>query len=133
MSKELKDYLHLYCNPFSKIKVLIDGKEVKYLWDIDVADGGYVNITAADKEFRSIEIAEDDDGWNVYNDDESLSRIKPFLRPVSNMTQEESHRWNNGANSYQSYAARVKYLLDRHIDLFGLIEAGLAIDKTKHP
>lgn len=170
MKKDIKDYLHLYCNPFHKIKVIVDGKEEKYLWGIDVAEGGYVNITLADKEFRNIDIADDDDGWCVYNDDETLSRIKPILRPLSTMTEKEAielvkiSEWKQYGEhphkrEYRSYrngfneivvswgeSTREKnvpvtkevfgfdefrFLLSKHFDLFGLIESGLAISKTK--
>lgn len=128
MEKQLKDYLHLYNNRFNPVKVIVDNEEQKYLWDIEVYEEDYVNITLGDTKLRDME--GNSDNWNVYNDNYSLDRIKPILRPLSDMKTKESQRWNMMAKSYQSYSATVKYFLDNHFDLFGLIEAGIAIDKT---
>lgn len=108
-----------------------------------------------------------------------LTSIKPLLRPLSDMTEEEARevyllnpyskgswliksvtvkenfkgfqpniveiRWGgkigNLCNDYSAGteylyfnkldAEQHRYLLSKHFDLFGLIDAGLAIDKTK--
>ena len=86
--------------------------------------------------------------------------IKPILRPLSDMTEDEArnvYKITTGedypANDAKSEVFAVqdeeflsaqmeigammgqpavwRYLLSRHFDLFGWIEAGLAIDKTK--
>lgn len=86
------------------------------------------------------------------------NEIKPILRPLSDMTEEEKLEfqelchlekeslgcitvsWDvltekielgtaHLTNVFQ-WTIGVKYLLSKHFDLFGLIEAGLAIDKT---
>lgn len=64
--------------------------------------------------------------------------ITPILRPLSDMTEDEKNevlricekdrRFKSSVN-YE--AIRTRYLLSRHFDLFGWIDAGLAIDKTK--
>jgi hypothetical protein len=66
--------------------------------------------------------------------------IKPILRPLSDMTEEEREQLNDielGESSWPTVAIALapcfKYLLSKHFDLFGLIESGLAIDKTKKP
>lgn len=88
--------------------------------------------------------------------------VKPTLRPLSNITKEEiadlfevkgtilrgnyDHpffqiQYNdlNGLSRFehryitQLSPAQVVFLLGKHFDLFGWIEAGLAIDKTKLP
>lgn len=64
--------------------------------------------------------------------------IKIFLRPLSDMTDEEketeiiANPWHTTHRQKQAYreAERTLYLLSKHFDLFGLIDAGLAIDKT---
>lgn len=69
------------------------------------------------------------------------AEIKPILRPLSDMTNDE---WNEmgrklrtGANIrtardlWKMNAEETVYLLSKHFDLFGLIDAGLAIDSTK--
>ncbi len=60
---------------------------------------------------------------------------KPILRPLSDMTEDESEfvadaAWQGKPTIYMN-AEITAYLLSKHFDLFGLIEAGLAIDKTK--
>jgi len=155
--KYLKDYLHLYNNRFSPVKVIVDNDEQKYLWDIEVYDEDYVNITLGDTKLRDME--GNSDNWNVYNDNHLLSRIKPILRPLSDMTEEEFLVIKPGLspNVTHAFSLPATYhdkpwhvlilenrlqtntltfndgmiLLRQHFDLFGLIDAGLAIDKTK--
>lgn len=86
--KELKDYLHLYCNRFNPIKVFVDNEDVKYLWDIEVYEEDYINLTLADTKFRDVK--GDSDNWNVYNENHDLSRIKLILRELESITDEEA-------------------------------------------
>lgn len=67
-----------------------------------------------------------------------INRIKPILRPLSDMTEEEeaeylqivfSHEHSNTMRNLSKDAEGVKYLLSKGFDLFGLIEEGLAIGK----
>lgn len=130
---ELKEVLHLYlgCE-------VTDGEDVMTLTSV-----GLYGYTAANKECKSQGI---------------FKRIKPILRPLSDMTEEE---WKsiimefsidvvNAYNSYTRYGDKPKHvlilenrlntntlkfndgmiLLRKHFDLFGLIESGQAIDKT---
>jgi hypothetical protein len=116
MSKELKDYLHLYL-----------GCEVK--WNTNI-------VTLIDT---------DGINCNVFGEplfsksNTSIKNIKPILRPLSDMTEDEHKEWQNirfnrefklkpvlTDAEYESF----RYLLSKHFDLFGLIEAGLAIDAT---
>ena len=83
-------------------------------------------------------------------DDNSVEKIELHIRPLSNMTEEEGFELsealgvftpanfmeaiNKGSKyviDYRNSFEITRYLLSRHFDLFGLIEAGLAIDKTK--
>jgi hypothetical protein len=60
--------------------------------------------------------------------------IKPILRPLSDMTGEEKSQSGiiyKGSGVLETHFESMRYLLSKHFDLFGLIEAGLAIDKTK--
>lgn len=52
--------------------------------------------------------------------------VKPILRPLSDMTEEE-----DAIDCDLSPAEKFRFRLSKDFDLFGLIEAGLAIDKTK--
>ncbi len=67
--------------------------------------------------------------------------VKPVLRPPSSITQDEMRENNEVYKAAASSigllihgtAAATRHYLSLHIDLFGWIEAGLAIDKTKTP
>lgn len=74
----------------------------------------------------------------------SLERVKPILRPLSDMTEEELREMCDKANvGYRSlesfkihfsqilFPAEFHYLLSHGFDLFGLIESGEAIKKEK--
>lgn len=111
MKKELEDYLHLYlgCE-------FLDEKtkdELQYKLDIERLE--LINRT------------------NDWKD------IKLILRPLSDITEGEkmdlrSHflemdnPYNTGDTPW--HFEQTRYLLSKHFDLFGLIEAGLAIDKS---
>ena len=68
--------------------------------------------------------------WN-----ESTIEIKPILRPLSDYTEDYANFWNY---SFRDFKWEIKNkqvsvlcwqdLLSKHYDVFGLIEAGLAID-----
>lgn len=63
-----------------------------------------------------------------------IKDVKPILRPLWDMLVDERQDIEDiGLHRHELQAEfhRVKYLLSKHFDLFGWIEAGLAIDKTK--
>jgi len=116
--KELKDYLHLYL-------------PIRFMWVEDAVPfkKGEIGILAA----------KDLEYWDEYK--------KPILRPLSDMTEgehsdfenisfsEDTKNWEYDEELKMSIGEstefnRFAYLLSKHFDLFGLIEAGLAIDKT---
>lgn len=143
MTKNIKDYLHLYIGHLAEISQLSQRMVAYGFEDGQVKINGYF-IDALEKESSFV--------------------IKPILRPLSDMTEEDKtilFRLAFGAeHEYTSFgfspveqilladkdkstrcavsltsipAEGVRYLLSRGFDLFGLIEAGLAIDKTKLP
>jgi len=73
--------------------------------------------------------------------------VKPLLRPMESMTKEEvkefnkfcvidEEAWNGeGISGFKNQAEimhkGIVWLLENHFDFMGLIEKGLAIDKTK--
>ncbi len=127
MNKDIKDYLHLYLGCEVRPP---HGGTIKYrLVGID-----YDNEPL----FKTIPSG----GFAM-----ELSKFKFLLRPVTDRTAEEK-QWLDEHNDFKEKflqgdteyellieweAERIQYLLSKHFDLFGLIEAGLAIDKTKQP
>lgn len=110
MKKDIKDYLHLYF-------------------------GGFVSVRNLDGRHNTII---DHDFYNSYFDEESgefLNDPKIILRHLSDMTEGESEficeAAELGKPTIYVNAELTAYFLSRGFDLFGLIEAGLAIDKTK--
>ena len=63
-----------------------------------------------------------------------IEAVKPILRPLSDITDEEENETQIFVNEicfgYELGAQITRYLLSKHFDLFGWIEAGLAIRKT---
>lgn len=67
-----------------------------------------------------------------------IKEVKPILRPLSRMTEEECNEYNNLSETMYSLnkiqdqmmteAKTTKYLLSKHFDLFDLIHFGLAIE-----
>jgi hypothetical protein len=122
----IKDYLHLYL-PFQAM-IVVDkyGEENPTLIEVNKVDVWLREIW-------------DEDGfsWNYRS-------IKPILRPLSSMTEDEAkeggfwselHNCITGTNTsdaiYDMYSAsKFLWSLSKHFDLFGLIEKGLAIDAS---
>ena len=91
---------------------------------------GYCNIDTWDEFYFG-----EDCGISI-ND---ISKIKPYLRPMSSMTEEEVEEYRNIDNRSYScpmdYAhipasERINWLNKNHFDYRGLIPIGLAIDAT---
>jgi hypothetical protein len=108
MNKKIEDYLHLYL-----------GCGMRYATHHEPQNEVYILTVENLKE--AIEFKD-----------------KPILRPLSDMTEEEfyyveQHKIYQGeiVQTFPLGAAELtKFLLSKHFDLFGLIEAGLAVDKT---
>lgn len=128
--KKIEDYLHLYLGCVAIIeksdyfmvhnwsyhngdKIVIGGRLIEHLGNINM---GHISI-------------------------------KPILRPLSDMSEEEMKECGCLTYDFSDEEDLMKWewqdfktllsveqflwLLSKHFDLFGLIEAGLAIDKTK--
>jgi hypothetical protein len=118
MKKELKDYLHLYLGCRIKSK----GGKCGDL--VSVSNDG-MSIVVYDKDKIN-----DPRGLCIYSD-----WLLLVLRPLSDMTREEKSELNeikerHWTSDLKYQAVQVKWHLSKHFDLFGLIEAGLAIDST---
>lgn len=91
------------------------------------------------------------DGYEVYLDVDSdsfrIESVKPYLRPMSSMTEEEKMEfdnfcvvdesvWKGNSNiGYKNQATimsdAINWLLKKHFDFLGLIPKGLAIEVTE--
>jgi hypothetical protein len=123
----IKDYLHLYL-----------GCKCHRMGEVDENDKPIVSTLTG--------ISYDDTQriwWAYFENNESgysvVEDVFPILRPLSDITNEEVCKMNELVNKPTNgepyphttkWARRVCYMLERHFDLFKLIEAGLAIDKT---
>lgn len=105
--KDIKNYLHLYLG--CEINTSINGTKM-------------------------------DAGWlkRMLNEECDAMMI---LRPLSDMTEsekkemgEQKHKYdtgNPGSHIITDKAYQMVWALSKHFDIFGLIDSGLAIDKTK--
>jgi hypothetical protein len=138
MTKNIKDYLHLYlgcdCEYFEK---LIFG-------DIQKRKAKLKGVNYPFAEFHPITVHSEVALQTTFR--RNVRDIKPILRPLSDMTEGEMEECGNMIYDFSNDEALAKWewkyfetgldaeqfnwLLSKHFDLFGLIEAGLAIDKT---
>lgn len=119
--KELKDYLCLYRNQ----KVLVT-ESTGYTYEDDI-DAMIFDESVNLRVFG-----------DYYFDDNNDCSIQLILRPLSDMTDKEKEeeirisddRKDDDYEKRKPSARGITYLLSKGFDLFGLIESGLAIDKT---
>jgi hypothetical protein len=80
------------------------------------------------------------DGFSHFLEYSNDEKFKPYLRPMSSMTDEEATEYANCGNiiaiSHQNdylipNPKSIQYLLENHFDFMGLIPKGLAIEVTK--
>ena len=135
MDKRIEDYLHLYL-----------GCEVMYKGEIHFLCGVSKPYKTNDKTIATFSVRPNNKGFRstIY----SLSNfndIKIILRPLSDMTEDEAIEcidydpkifipFNEISKDWRTKvldADRWRKLISKGFDLFGLIDAGLAIDKTK--
>jgi len=119
MKKELKDYLHLYLGCECRIADYDTRYWVRMVNETGLSVCTYVNS-------KGILI------WWKTKD------CKIILRPLESMTEDDSYELEmlghqlvlSKVSTNEFHAARTIWFLKNHFDIFGLIEAGLAIDKT---
>lgn len=117
---EIKDYLHLYIG----CECLIEAGEFPES-KLPVCGVAGRKAIMGEHSLRLVE----------------LKDVKPILRPLSDMTEEERVEYdrlqvvcysvNLFYDQVKTDATLTNFLLSKHFDLFDLIPAGLAIDKTK--
>lgn len=120
MNKNIKDYLHLYLGCECIVK---EPGESAFKSVLEGIQRGKFLL----KEYGHLLL------WEA-------AEIKPVLRPLSDMTEHESNMGdeimnafneNDPIEAFQGMANMTMMLLKQGFDLFGLIESGLALDKTK--
>lgn len=74
------------------------------------------------------------DSNGLVNNDYDLEEVKPYLFPLSTMTEEQIKEFNSITQKCSTYIGKSILLTDfcnkHHIDWRGFIEKGLAIDAT---
>lgn len=108
--------------------------------------GTMVNFTLGDIRFDEIVSSVDVNGSNVQvytkhgflrcpleGDPEiELSQVKPYLRPMLSMTEEEHVKlkavYDNGSNGLFDEYSHIDWLNANHFDYRGMIEKGLALE-----
>lgn len=120
--KDIKDYLHFYIDTNCLAKP-------NGIPDAEALDCKICNLPVVGTEIQMV----DDDGeifWSF------LSDFKFVLRPLSSMTDQEKKECDKQIHKYEpqlhshitDWAYRIDWLLKKGFDLFGLIEAGLAVN-----
>ena len=101
----------------------LDRKYYEGIYTVESIDPS-LNTIVADSERSSVKVIVGDDDYE----------IKPYLRPMSNMTEEEKLMYEGlmiGTDNNIPYILDViDWLNVHHFDYRGLIEKGLAIDAT---
>lgn len=127
--KSINDYLHLYigCELFGI-----------YYCDESERRGILTGVTNGGTECEIQFYLEDGINVSEEPDWQESNKVKLILRPLNSMTEEEDTEVLELNNWVQFDYDRkfntpecFKYLLSKGFDLFGLIESGLAIEKTK--
>lgn len=133
MKKGLKDYLHLYLG--CKVKILEN-----------YHDGIIATLVGINHTYGTIECVLEAPEWYEYHKYKAFNdfQVKPILRPLSDMTEDEEKYVGLGLKAGTANASMLKsgyfhsttpkvfyYLLSKHFDLFGLIEYGLAVSAAE--
>lgn len=113
--KKLKNYLHLYLG----CEVQCVKGEQSLLREYNISQGQVFRL-GSNRIFAVLML---------------IDYFKLILRPLSSMTEEESLELEKYPMAYDTMqrwwsSEQFVWLLSKGFDLFGLIEAGLAIDKT---
>ena len=102
------------------------GVKIGLTWWV-MGEGAYIKTTL-----------EPDHIEQLLNDEDGDTEIKPYLRPMSSMTEEEEKEYLSLSYSewcsykdgwdYHYTISSIDWLLEHHFDFRGLIEKGLALE-----
>ena len=156
-SKDIKDYLHLYLG----CEAVATGKKPgtkRYRLSTIATDGGYMFETipeqfsiALGKDWKIIlrplsDMTEEECmvlcGYDKFKDVRELLKFEKedkgafieYRWKDSQIGLDDGYAYSSSGVYYDKHEwtpELTRYLLSKHFDLFGLIESGLAIDKTK--
>lgn len=125
MTKENKELLLKYLGmalPYG-VKVLDTAEDLNEICELD----SIMTSRKHDKVFVGLTLPDDAIMTGI-------EMVKPYLRPMSSMTEEEDEKWwafSNEQTIVEEHVASIQYLLENHIDFMGLIPKGLAIEVTE--
>jgi len=107
------------------IIVKLDNDKILCVKEINFSNGDYfLTLNSEDKRYIGIDV----------------ERIRPFLRPISSMTEEEKLEYKSTFYTYEDeLGTKVSYptylstdwLIAHHFDFRGLIKLNLALEATK--
>lgn len=137
MEKKLSDYLHLYIggpmwhiSPAGNHETKLSHWLYKDLIDGHLASFAYYKLmlrplsSMTEEEMKEIVLMN-------YNVENTLLSVIQYSRGIEFKTS--GFTGGGEIDFYKTNPITFLHLLSKHFDLFGLIEAGIAIDKTKHP
>lgn len=146
MEKKIGQYLHLYlgCQAICSTKDRPERKHTGKM--VDVSTAGSNHSPWVHVAFETVEEVYRDDfryghsSSNMAHFFIESDEIKPILRPLRSITDEESdelgrqkHKYDTGhapSHFVTDWAYKISWALSKGFDIFGLIAAGLAIDST---
>ena len=96
------------------------GVKIELTWWV-MGDGTCINTTL-----------EPDHIEQLLNDEDGDTEIKPYLRPMSSMTEEEKEEYCQLQQKVvnEDVTKHINYCYKKHFDVNNLIHMGLAIDAT---
>lgn len=139
-SKNIKDYLHLYlgCDTDKGKLIGIElNKAVCMMNDLSIVEG---NIYSLKPILRPLSDMTEDEAWEFAGgkseslyDDLKIESIDKTGIQISYAIDAGDEGWHIQRHKFDFYAvgpSQFIWMLSKHFDLFGLIDAGLAIKKS---
>ena len=103
------------------------GVKCQFIWTFsNETTNGEDVITEGDDNIRCINFYTKEIQADYYGEWVDLEHCKPYLRPMSSMTEEEDDELNYATMG--NYGENADWLNEHHFDYRGLIEKGLALE-----